>query len=262
MPVSQLQALLAGVPVFVLVLCRVSGMMLFAPLFGSARIPKRVRGFIAIILAVGLAGGIARPPHLPATVAATTVGMAGELAFGLATGMVLSFVFIAAQWAGELVGQQIGFNIAETFDPQYGGGGSVIGDMYYMLTLVVFLEIGGHRQILVGLRQSFDALPLLSVGADRSVFEVVRSSLAGATVLAARLASPVLITMLVVDLTLGFLGKTMPQLNVMAAGLSIKAMVGIAVLALGMALYVTPRVLQVALEESADTARLMWAGHS
>ncbi len=98
---------------------------------------------------------------------------------GWPMGMVLSFVFIAAQWAGELVGQQIGFNIAETFDPQFGASSTSIGDMYYMLTLVVFLAVGGHRQIVAGLRDSFDALPLLSVGRGPSVFDTVAGRVHG-----------------------------------------------------------------------------------
>jgi flagellar biosynthetic protein FliR len=260
MPVNQLQTLLAEVPLFVLVLCRVGGIMLFAPLFGSARIPKRVRGLLAVVIALGILNGLPRPAHLPETLGQAVVGIAGELGFGLAVGMVLSFVFIAAQWAGELIGQQIGFNIAETFDPQYGSGSTVIGDLYYMLTLVIFLNVGGHRQVVAGLRDSFDAMPLLTVGVDRPVFEIVMQAFAACTVLAARLAAPVLVTMLVADLTLGFLGKTMPQLNVMAAGLSLKAMVGIGVLALGLALFTTQSALWGGIEESIRVARLMWVG--
>jgi flagellar biosynthetic protein FliR len=260
MPVSQLQNLLADVPLFVLVLSRVGAMMLFAPLFGSARIPKRVRALIALMLTMGMLGGLHRPAHLPATLGEAVVGLGGELAFGLAMGMVLSFVFIAAQWAGELIGQQIGFNIAESFDPQFGAASTVVGDMYYMLTLVIFLEVGGHRQIVAGLRDSFDSMPVLTVGVDASVFDIVRRAFTAATLLAARLAAPVLVTMLVLDLTLGFLGKTMPQLNIMAAGLSLKAMVGIGVITLGIALFTTQSVLVDALTDSLREARLMWAG--
>ncbi len=256
----SLDALLNFIPVFVLVLFRIAGFMVFAPLFGSSRIPKRVRALFAIILAVGLTATVSPPHQLPQTSWGVAVGIGGEICFGFAMGMILSFVFIAAQWAGEMIGQQMGFNLAETFDPQFAQSSSLVGDMYYMLTLVVFLFIGGHRQMIRGLRDSFESLPLLSVSVDQPLFDVLIKMFGTCTTVAIRLAAPVLITMLIVDMTLGFLGKTMPQLNVPAMGQSVKALVGMIVLIVGLSLYSTPHVLQSALEQSIDTARMVWAG--
>jgi len=255
----QLEQALNFVPVFVLVLFRIAGFMLFAPLFGSGRIPKRAQTLMAVILAMSMASSIHQPAHLPLTSLGVAMGIGGEICFGLAMGMILSFVFIAAQWAGEMIGQQLGFNIAETFDPQFGASSSIIGDMYYMLTLVIFLMIGGHRQMIRGIRDSFDTLPLLSVGINQPVLDLVIQMFQTATTLAIRLAGPVLTTMMVVDLTLGFLGKTMPQMNVMTMGLSIKAMVGTVVLIIGLVLYSTPDVIRNALDDSINTARVVWS---
>lgn len=254
-----LDAALSYVPVFVLVLFRVAGFMLFAPLFGSARIPKSTRTLIAVVLAMGLTSSVKQPPHLPSDNFSLAMTIGGEICFGLAMGMILSFVFIAAQWAGQLIGQQLGFNIAETFDPQYGQSSSLIGDLYYMLTLIIFLAIGGHRQIIRGLRDSFDTLPLMSVSVNQPLLDLVIRMFQASTILALRVAAPVLVTMMVVDMTLGFLGKTMPQMNVMMMGLSIKAMVGLCVLIVGLVLGSTSGVLQHAIEESIETARLVWS---
>ena len=104
----------------------------------------------------------------------------------------------------------------------------MVGDMYYMITLVIFLVIGGHRQMIRGIRDSFDTLPLMSVAIDHSVLDLVVQMCSPPPLCSRyRLAAPMLVTMLIVDMTLGFLGKTMPQMNVMTMGLSIKAMVGI-----------------------------------
>jgi flagellar biosynthetic protein FliR len=251
-----IDAALNYVPVFVLVLFRVAGFMLFAPLFGSARIPKRVRTLLAVILAMALTSSVKRPPQLPADYLTLSVTIAGEICFGFAMGMILSFVFIAAQWAGEIIGQQLGFNIAETFDPQYGQAGSVVGDLYYMMTLVIFLAIGGHRQMVRGVRESFDTLPLMSVSVNHNILDLVMRMFESASMLALRLAAPVLVTMLVVDLTLGFLGKTMPQMNVMTMGLSIKAMIGLCVLIAGLMLASTSNVILHGLEESLIAVRV------
>src|SRR6478609_8452750 len=115
----SIDQLLNFVPVFVLVLFRIAGLMLFAPLLGSAKIPKRVKVLLALVLAMGMTAGVARPAHLPEST----------------WGMALGIVFISAQWAGEIIGQQMGFNLNEVFDPQMGAASSVVGDIYYFLTL-------------------------------------------------------------------------------------------------------------------------------
>ena len=250
--------MLSYVPVFVLVLARIGGLVLFAPLFGSARIPKRVRALLVIILAMGFTTSVARPVALPSSTWALALGMGAELMFGLAMGMVLSFVFIAAQWAGEMVGTQMGFNAGAVVDPEYGGSSSVIGDLYYLLTLVVFLTLGGHRQMVQGIHDSFTVLPLLSVGIDRSVLDLIVRMLEGATTLAVRLAAPVMVTLMITDLVLGFLGKTLPQLNVMTAGMSVKSMVGLLVMIIGIGLYIMPNVLSDAINQSLQTVTTVW----
>src|SRR5690242_6862655 len=100
------------VPVFVLVVFRLAGMMIMAPLFGSARVPRRLKALFVLVLAMGMTASVPPPAVMPQTIWDTTLGIGGELAIGLAMGMVMSFVFIAAQWAGEMIGQQMGFNLS------------------------------------------------------------------------------------------------------------------------------------------------------
>jgi flagellar biosynthetic protein FliR len=240
---------------FVLVFVRVGGMMLFAPLFGSAKIPRRVRLMLALILAMGMTPGV-QTVSLPQDTWGMTAGIAGEMAFGLAMGMLLSFEFIAAQWAGEIIGQQMGFNLSEIFDPQFGAQGSLVGDLYFMLTLVVFLTIGGHRAMLQGVHESFERLPLLSLGVNARLFDTLVQFFNASMVLAIRLAAPMLVTMLVVDLTLGLVGKIMPQLNVMAMGLSLRSAFGLVVVILGLSM--TSSAITEGLAETMERVRLAW----
>jgi flagellar biosynthetic protein FliR len=228
--------LLNLVPVYVLVLVRVAAMMLFAPVLGSSRIPKRVKALLAVMLAMGLASGVTQPPVIPETLWGLTAGIAGEMVFGLAMGTVMSISFIAAQWAGEIVGQQMGLQLAEVFDPQYGAHGSLIGDMYYMLATVIFLTIGGHHDMIRAVGESFRHLPLLSVGMNVDLFSLLVGLVQSAAGIAFRLAAPILVTMLVVDLSLGLIGKAMPQFNVMAAGMTIRSVVGMVIIIIGIGL--------------------------
>src|SRR5882724_2498826 len=115
MPDSVLQL----VPVYVLVVFRLAGMTMYAPLFGSTRIPRQIRVMLLLVLAAGVAPSVPMPA-IPNTIWGLALGIGGELAFGLAMGMVLSFTFVAVQWGGEIIGQQMGFNLGEVFDPQFG----------------------------------------------------------------------------------------------------------------------------------------------
>jgi flagellar biosynthetic protein FliR len=251
----MLSAALNLVPVFLLVFFRLAGMALFAPLFGSAQIPKRVRVMLILMLALGMAGSVKPPLRLPDNTWDTAIAIAGEMFFGLAMGMIMSFVFIACQWAGEIIGQQMGLNLGEVFDPAYGAQASIVGDLYFMLTLVTFLAVGGHRAMLQGVHASFEMLPLLSLGINESLLHMLTGLLETATILAVRLAAPMLITMLVVDLVLGLIGKTVPQMNVMAAGLSLRSGVGMLVIIVGLTL--STRVMRDSVVQSMQT---VWDG--
>jgi len=244
------------IPTFVLVVFRLAGMALYAPLFGSARIPRRIRLMFILILAAGVAPGVRLPQAFPDTTWGLALGIGGELAFGLAMGMVMSFVFVAVQWAGEMIGQQMGFNVGEVFDPQFGGQSSAGGDLYFMFTLDDFLLINGHRGMISSVRASVDALPLLSVGVTPDVFTLLLDLFRAATVLAFQIAAPVLVTMLIVDLVLGLIGRTIPQMNVMSAALSIRAAVGMLVVWVGVSL--TGEVVGKAIGDSMEQARIGW----
>ena len=236
------------VPVFVLVVFRLAGMMLFAPLFGSARIPRRVKGLLVLILALGMTRGVTPPVSLPSTPWGLALGIAGEMAFGLAMGMVMSFVFIAAQWAGEIIGQQMGLNISEVIDPQFGAQNSLVGDFYFMLTLVVFLLVGGHRAMLQGVRASFDLLPLLSLGMDRPLLDLLTGLFQGGD----RPGRPAGGADARDHAGGGpgdrVIGKTVPQMNVMALGLSLRSVVGMLVVIVSLTL--TVGVMRESVEQS------------
>jgi flagellar biosynthetic protein FliR len=232
----MLQIALNFIPIYVLVLFRIAGMMIWAPLLGSTQIPKQVKAMIACVLAAAIAPNLSVHVAIPTTSWGLAIAIGGEIVFGAAMGFILSLVFIAAQWAGEIMGQQMGLNLGQTLNPQFGGGGSVVGDLYFFLTLLIFLCIGGHLAMIKGVFESFSALPLLSVSMNRPLLNTITSVFGGATMLAMQLAAPMLVTMLVVDMVLGFVGKTVPQLNIMSAGISMRALAGMMVLIIGLSL--------------------------
>jgi flagellar biosynthetic protein FliR len=256
---SFVEYVASAAPAFLLVVFRVAGIFMMAPLLGSARIPRRVRVLMIVLIGFSMAGAVRAPVAVPEDLATLTVALAGEIAFGLAMGMVVSFVFVAAQWAGEIMGQQMGLSIAQAFDPQFGESSSLIGDLQYMLTLLVFISpiVNGPAALFRGIHASFAVFPPLSVGLDGGVFALVVQMFTAATMLSLQLAAPMLVTMLIVDVALGCISKTMPQLNVMTMGLSVRSVVGMIVLVVGVK--ITGEVLVGAVTTNVDTVEAAYS---
>jgi flagellar biosynthetic protein FliR len=240
-------AMLLRIPAFVLVFFRLAGMTLLTPIFGSPRIPWRLRIMIMLVLAMGICPSV-KPVALPEKSSDLAVAIVGEIAVGVALGMFMSFVFVGAQWAGELIGQQLGLEMGQVLSPQFGGEGSPIGGLYFWLTTVIFLAVGGHRAVLLGVRDSFDRLPILSLNVGPSLFDLGIGMFQTATILALRLAAPVLATVLAVDLAVGVIGRGVPQFNVLQVGLTARFVLGMAVLIA--ALMLADRVIEGALRSS------------
>jgi flagellar biosynthetic protein FliR len=246
-------------PSFVLVFFRMAGLMVMSPLFGSTRIPRRVKVLFASVAAFGAMTAIDQPLAFPGNLFDLILAIAGEICFGLAMGLIVSFTFIAAQWAGEMIGQQMGFNLSEVFDPQYGQAGSLVGDLYFMLTLVIFLSIGGHRMLVGAVHESLITSPPLSLVFNESLFQAILDMFTTATVLALRLAAPMFFTMLVVDVAMGTISRAMPQFNVMSAGLSIRALMGMGELLVG--IVITSDALMASLTSQLELVADLWGGH-
>jgi flagellar biosynthetic protein FliR len=225
MSLEQLNLLL---PAMLLTACRFAGIVAFAPVLGNGAIPRKVQLMIVLALTLGMTPRLHPIEH-------TTLGMflaggASELIFGIALGMCANLVFIAAQWAGEMIGQQMGFTLSGLMDPHTGTENSVVGELYLATAAVVFLLVNGHHALIRGVAASFETLPLLSISLNRNLLDVMVGLLQSATILSLQLAAPLLLTMLIVDFSLGVMTRIVPQMNVMAMGMSIRSAVGLIIL--------------------------------
>ncbi len=250
---------LTGVPQqFALVVFRFLGIMLFAPMLGSDRIPRTVKLYLAVSLTLSLAvgGAMPEPVAMPKSPWMLAIGLVGELSFGLLAGLMLSLAFTAARWAGGVAGQQMGFNMAGAIDARSDIGGNPLGDALFILTLFLFLKADAHLDMLAGLRESFDHVPPLSFAVNADTLELLVTSLLAAATLAMRIAAPICCAMLVVDLSLGMLGKTIPALNLLSVGLSLRAIIGLVVLLAGFA--ATSFLLNEAVGQGLDLTTQLW----
>jgi len=222
-----------------LVGARVTGLISVGPVFGAHQVPPRVRAGLVVALTVFLtpivaATGAARSAGSPVShsPALFVPALFSELALGLLSGFACSLLLEAARLAGAAANVQMSLGAAHLFDPTAGEQSPFVGQLYYMVATLVFLEINGHHWLISAVATSYAHIPLggavwRSVLADGMV-----GALGMVFEMALRLAAPALGALFLTDLGLGLLSRAVPQMNVFIVGIPGKIMVGILVLAL------------------------------
>ncbi|MGA3125289.1 MAG: flagellar biosynthetic protein FliR [Candidatus Korobacteraceae bacterium] len=207
---------------------RLSGLLLFAPGLSNNAVPARTK--IAFVVAgVVLLWPIVPTPQLHLTRLSFAGIALNELLIGVIVGLLLNFIFDAAQFAGQVLGMQMGFSLATMIDPQSQADSAVLSVFYQTIVLLIFFALDVHHWILRALVSSFYYLP-----AGRSVLtfgrvEAVLHTASAIWVLGLQIAAPALIATVIADFVLAFIGKASPQLPVLFVGLSVKSVLGMLV---------------------------------
>jgi flagellar biosynthetic protein FliR len=219
--------------VFSLVLIRVSGIVIGAPVFGSSDIPVQIRALLAFTLTLLIMPSqwmvqITEPQNL----VEYAVLVVSELIIGVSIGLAISIFFSGVAVAGEVIGQTGGLSASQIFDPISGTQSPLLSRAMNYLAVAVFACVGGLRAILTSLLYTFETLPLGSGTMTDSIAEMFLKLLSISFSLSLRISAPVIVAVLVSMLVLGLLGKTLPQLNLMSIGFGINSMVMFCVLML------------------------------
>jgi flagellar biosynthetic protein FliR len=214
---------------FGLLLVRPGMLIAVAPALGGSHIPVPVKIGLTVLIAIGLLPSVNVPRNLPELTLSVIV--AREAVIGLSLAFALRALIAAAEFAGHLSGQQIGFSYGATIDPQSGVRNNMLATLYASLATLGFLAINGHHAVLRALAQSYSALPMGAGQLDASIVGSVRDILALVFVVAARLAAPVIVVMLVVEFVVGLISRSSPALGFMVIGYPIRLIVGLTLLA-------------------------------
>lgn len=148
-----------------------------------------------------------------------------ETLFGLSMGYVTNLVFTTMEIAGQLIDFQVGFSMASVFDASLGKTASNYGKIYYWLSICVFFLLDMHHKIIEAIIKSFDYIPLTTVNLGRFRVESIIYLFSKVFGLSLSLAAPIIIVVLVTDIVLGVISRTVPQINVLMLGMPLKAMV-------------------------------------
>ncbi len=231
-----------------LVIARLIGLFLFAPVLNSSTIPRLYRVMLAVMFGLAI---YPFTPELGAGIGVSTVQLVpllfAELVIGLAIGLIASLPLLAVQMGGYIMGYQLGLSLAESFNPVLESNGSVVGDLLFYLAILAFIGIGGLEVLFVTMAESFRTVPVGAFTSGDVPLEMFVTVLSSGFELAIRIATPVMAVVSMLMLSMGFIMKTMPEVNIMSIGFAAQIVCGLAMLFAGITV-----VANVATEEVYD----------
>ena len=233
-----------------LVMVRLSGVIVFAPVFSSEAIPARVKAGFLLAASILLAPLVSTLPSAHADLG--VVPIVGELSVGLVLGLSLSMLSEILLFTGQIFGFQFSFSLVNLLDPNSPVQTPLMGQLLTLLGTMVLVSGGLHRTILVALFRSFTTAPLGGVFCSGSVGLALTRLMSGVLFSALQLAAPVLAATLLAEVTIAVLGKISPQLPVMIVAVPAKTLLGYTVLIASLALW--PRFIEARFSYLLDNA--------
>lgn len=208
---------------------RLSGLMLFAPFFGSVVIPARIKAILVLALTFLLYPTIGEQLD-PKLLHNWPMLVITEFLIGVGMGIATNVVFEAIQLSGQVLGVQMGYSLINILDPQTQVDTTVVAMFYQSIVMLLFLQMDVHFWLLRAVGNSFRYVPPGS-GHITSLFTTALLKTVGEIFgLGVQIAAPVLAATLAADVVLGLLGKASPQMPLMLLGPAVKSLLGIGVL--------------------------------
>jgi flagellar biosynthetic protein FliR len=226
---------LSPILVFAIAVIRPSLLVVGTPLFGGSFAPPVIRIGLIVVLGAFMAPLIGVPARVDSGLLLALV--LREVLIGFALGMSVRLVIAGAELGGHLTGFQMGLSYSALVDPQSGVRNNVLAALYGSFTMLILLLTDGHHDLLRAMATSYDALPVGVGVVSAGLGELVARMFGLMFTLGVRLASPLIITLLLVEVALGVMARVAPTLNLMVTAAPVRLLIG------WMALALTVRVL-------------------
>ncbi len=218
---------------FLLVLCRVTGIFTFNPIFSRTNVPANIKAMISIALAVlmySFLGG--KVSYSFSGVPEFVWLILTELFIGWVFGTLVYLIITVFIYAGEIIDNQIGLGMAKAMDPTTGIQMPVFANVYYYLFVLYFFITGGHLSYIELFAVSYDSVP---IGFDMTLATLDLMSgvvmyLGTAITLAVKFAAPIIAAELITEVSIGIMMKAVPTIQVMTINFQLKIIIGLFVL--------------------------------
>lgn len=227
-------------PVFLLVLFRITGVMMLAPVFGSAMAPAAVKIFLSLALSLLFFPLVAgQGASVPMDGVLLMLAVTWELAVGLLIGFAAAMLFAAVQFGGHLIDQELGILQANLLDPMLNEQISIVGQFKLLIATLVYLLINGHHLLIGAVSDSFRAIPMMGLTFSKgAALHLSDTLMRDFFRMGVEIAAPALVTLFLVTIAMAFMARTAPEMNIFALSFPLRMAVGFVVVALGVGLFV------------------------
>ncbi|SFA77374.1 flagellar biosynthetic protein FliR [Lentibacillus halodurans] len=228
---------LSAIPVYLLVFVRIAAFFVTLPLFSYTTIPTPFKigftFFLAFIMYYTVDGSAVPVDDTYLFL------LIKEAMVGLLIGLLAYIILSAVQVAGGFIDFQMGFAIANVMDPQTGAQSPLTGQYFYIIALLFLLSVNGHHLLIDGIFNSYQLIPLEAFipFQDGKIAEFIIQMFNEMFLIAFQMAIPIVGCLFLVDVALGIIARTVPQLNVFVVGLPLKIFVSFVVILIFLSLY-------------------------
>ena len=213
LPGLELNAVMSVMAKFMLASLRIGAFLVVSPIFGSTAIPVQVRVIVAAFLAV-MVMAYSEVPDIESFNELRIIGVIiTELLIGIAAGLILTIWFSAAVLAGEKIATSAGLGYAAQIDPNSGGQTPVVSQMLSLFMIILFLGVNGHLVVLRTMLESYSYLPIGAMPAWGAFIKGGVSAASAMFVAASIIMLPIAVVMLLINLAVGVITRSSPQLN-------------------------------------------------
>jgi flagellar biosynthetic protein FliR len=220
---------------FLLEWIRIASMLMIFPVFSGPQVPMQLRLAFGLVISF-LLYHLLPVVHLSNGLYDLVAAGASQVVLGVIVGYVASLVFAGIQFAGELIDLQIGFAVANVLNPTTQQNVTIIGEFQLAIATLVFLITNSHYFLIQGIAGSFDLVPLPYIHLDPSVAGNVVLFFTQAFLVVFKIAAPTVFALLITNISLAFMSKVAPQMNVFVIGLPIQVSVGLIMMAISIPL--------------------------
>jgi flagellar biosynthesis protein FliR len=232
--------LFSNLDVLILIFIRMTGLFVIAPIFGRRNIPTYYKIGFSFFLALIIVNVVSVPKlDYYNNLFGYMLLVIEEFIVGLVIGYISYMVFAGIYLAGQLIDMQIGFGMVNVLDPVSNIQVPVTSNFYFIITMLIFLSVDGHHILIKALFESYKYIPIGGASFNSNLLTDIMRIFVHIFIIGFQIAAPIIAAILISDIVLGVMSKTIPQLNVFVVGMPLKIALGIAVIVITMPVFIS-----------------------